>query len=129
MKKFVCILSLVFLFTFVASAQSIKTDEARQLKKLEKTIRIYEIQFESAKNELDRKSSREYSGVYSESDRQSVRNTISEYEKKLAELYLQRKQLLAKQMTRTLPNTQIELLKLLILQNEKIIDLLEEKSN
>ncbi|MBX7170145.1 MAG: hypothetical protein K1X72_04255 [Pyrinomonadaceae bacterium] len=122
-------LTFVLLITLVlvsfASAQSIKTEEARQLKKVERLIKNQESLLEFENKELKRMSS----DIYSESQRDQIRKNISSYEKNLATLYEQRKMLLTKEMSRTLPNTQIELLKIIILQNEKIIDLLEEKQD
>ncbi|HRH40386.1 MAG TPA: hypothetical protein PKY82_01990 [Pyrinomonadaceae bacterium] len=126
--KLVIAIFVTLIFVGFSSAQTIKTDEARQLKRLEKQISYYEGLLDSAKDRLSRMNS-DVSSTYTEADKNNVKEQISSLEKNLGTYYQERKTLLTKEMTRTLPNTQIELLKLIILQNEKIIDLLEEKKN
>jgi len=115
---------LIVIFAGFALGQSIKTDEAKRLEIVENLIADAETTLEESNKALEK-----LRGTYS-----SEYPKVKEYETKikglkenLGRLYEERKKLLTKQMIRNLPNNQIELLKIIIQQNERIIELLESK--
>jgi len=122
MKLLFATIFLTLVFSGLASAQSIKTDEARKLKQVEALI----IKTETALKEADeslKKLQVSYSEEYPKI--KQIKLEIAALDEALVKLYAERKELQSKQMVRNLPNNQIELLKILIQQNERIIDLLE----
>ena len=123
MKLLFTILLLVFVFTVSASAQSVKTDDGKHLKEVESLI----IQTEKQIKEKDIYLSDLLVKFTSDFIRvKEVRSEISKLNEQLTSLNLEKKELISKQLIKTLPNSQIELLKIIIVQNDKIIDLLEK---
>lgn len=121
--KLLIALFLCFVFVGFVSAQTVKTAEARKLDDLEKLIVQKEKEIESEQAflaELSAKYSPEYFKVM------QTKAKITVLQKALAALYDERKLLLTKELVRKLPNNQIELLKIIIEQNERIIYLLEK---
>lgn len=128
MSKFTVTIAIFFLFFIVnlVSGQTLKTDEGRRLKIVERQVVILESELSNKNAELKvllKKYSPDYFGVH------AVKESIEIIEKSLASYYAEKKELLTKKLVVTLPNTQTELLKILILQNEKIIELLEKQQN
>lgn len=121
MKIFLSIILLLLAGT--VSAQTLKTEAGKRLKEIEPLIVQSETQIkakEVALKGLLAKYSSEYFEV------KATEAEISKLNEILLSLQSEKKQLLAQKLIKDLPNNQIELLKLIIIQNEKIIELLEK---
>jgi len=125
-KLFVLAFIVIIGLVGVSNAQSIKTAEAIRLEVVEKLIKDSEKQhqnFESEKAELLSKYSPEYIKV------KQVQEKINTLNQTLITLNLEKKQLLSKKLVENLPKDNIALLQMIVIQNEKIIDLLEKLVN
>jgi len=122
MKNIQLALVFTFLFAFGVQAQSVKTDEVRQLTELSKEITIAEKQVIDVGAEIAAlliQFTPEYSGVVSKKERLKELNGV------LAALKSEKDALLRQAQIKALPTTAPALLKLIVMQNERIIDLLE----
>lgn len=117
------LLGLFFVFVFVGgiNAQDLKTDEGKRLKEVES--RIFKIPVEMREIEAEiSKLLVNFRPEYIEVVKRKVE--LAKLNEILIGLNLERKELLTKQLVKTLPNNDTALLKLIVMQNEKIIDLL-----
>lgn len=121
MKKYLVLVFVLFLAS-VSQAQTIKTTEGKRLAELEKQIAAISAERDAAsKNaaELLVKYSADYFKV------KELKTKIDKLNEVLLPLELERKELIKKKLIANLPNNQIELLKMIVIQNERIIELLE----
>lgn len=119
----------LFLFTFVILILSVcvkaqtTPDEIRQrLKDIDVEVSKLENEIKAAKSDLSKllvKYTNEYSEV------KKLQNDVKALENRLIELNFEKKNLMQKEFIRMLPNNEIQLLKMIVIQNQKIIELLE----
>lgn len=103
-------------------AQTVKTEAARRIGDIDTQIAALELRISQAAEQ--RKTLLEkYTAEYKDVVAVEVQLTI--YRAQVAALEAEKKLLARKEFVRTLPNTNIELLKIIAMQNERIIDLLE----
>jgi septal ring factor EnvC (AmiA/AmiB activator) len=118
---------LIFCFCLVlftaANGQTIKTDAGKQLDVVENRIKYYQREIDETSKSLDEaktKLSPEHPFVM------ALQKNLTELRQTLVTQETEKKGLLTQELVKTLPNSQVELLKMIILQNEKIIGLLEQ---
>ena len=119
------ILLFICLFSAFSFAQTIKTPDARRLEAVEIEIAKTQKQFDVADKKL-----RELLVIYTEDHPtvKSQKDVVAAITAKLTPLTVARTNLLLKSLKTELPNTQIELMKILIMQNERILDLLTDQA-
>ena len=121
MKKYLVLVFALFLAS-VSQAQTVKTTEGKRLAELEKEIAAISAERDAASNNLAEllvKYSTEHIKV------KELKAQLEKLNETLLPLELERKGLLKKQLVTNLPNNNIELLKMIVIQNERIIELLE----
>ncbi len=111
-------------FVSLAPAQTIKTSDARKLEDVETSIIQTQKQIDevtSALNAVLVKYTEDRPEV------KKIRDRVERLNEHLTTLNVERVRLMAQKLTMPLPTNQIELLKILILQNERILDLLNTR--
>ena len=120
------IYGLIFFFCLCvsANAQIIKTDDGRRIRDFEISIQSVQSKIDDASKRLEElsiKYSPEYRGVI------AIKELITELQQQKASLEAAKTTFIATHvLTKHLPNTNVELLKVIAVQNERIIDLLEQ---
>ena len=117
MKKLIFIL----LFAFSISAQSTKPDDK---------IKMLDVSINQIKSEINQETDKKNNLLKQYQSRHpdvvEIDSKIDSLRFQLASLEKQKNDLLLAEWLKNLPNNQIELLKIIITQNAKIIDLLEK---
>lgn len=128
MKNLFLLVILSVLFVGFASAQTIKTVEARQLEDVDTRIKQTQKEADQTAALLETATNK-YSDEYREQFPAlvKIKNDLKVLNERLTSLFAERKRLAEKKLTMPLPNNQIELLKILILQNERLLDLLNNQ--
>lgn len=126
MRKYLLFVTFLIVLTNITSAQTIKTFAGEQVQILDE--RIAEIQ-QTITDKKDRRRSLEkrYSSEYIEV--KQINSEIEKLEISLQNITEERENLSKQKLTKPLPNNQIELLKIIIQQNQRIIELLEKQSS
>ena len=109
-----------------ASAQTIKSEEGHRMFRLEKRIAAVQAVVNALKEKREgllEKYSPEYREVV------AVDSSLAELNAIIAKLEAARRELSKKPLTIALPSNEVALLKMLLLQNERIIELLEGLEN
>ena len=118
------LLGIIFVLMMAAIIQAqIKTTDGKRLEEVEKQIVATEERIKLVEAQLTELRKR-YNDEWK--DNQTVIAELNTLNGVLLKLNLEKKQLLNKQFVKTLPNNQIELLKMIVIQNERIIELLEK---
>lgn len=115
------ILLLIFAFAVCVCGQ-VKTETGKRLDEVDKQIKSLESRVSETEKEitvLQEKYSDDYVGI------KNKRFELSKLQSNLLSLQTERKSLLQTKLTTSLPNNQVELLKMIVTQNEKIIELLQ----
>lgn len=122
MKKLIFIFLFLLFGSLFLQAQTIMTPEARRLSDVE--LRIKSFKFSIA---LTEKDIARWSKVYNVDSEQIAdsKATLIELQSLLAAAEAEKKELSQKEQKRNIPTTAIELQKIIVLQNERITDLLE----
>lgn len=126
MKKLIVITFALSVFCLYANAQTKKPDDEQRLKTVEAEIIQLEQEIKLVSADLSAllvKYTREYPAA------RKIQSELTTLEEKLFALNLEKKNLLQKEFARTLPNNDILLLKMIVIQNEKIIELLKKMVN
>jgi hypothetical protein len=123
MPKIILVSGLIFFLFTVTNAQTVKTEPARRLAVVESEINSIQSQIENVSKVLERSKVR-----YTEQhpDVRAAEAVLAELHVSLLKLETERKKLNIKELVRSLPKTDVELLKVIVLQNERILDLLEQ---
>lgn len=122
-NKSVIFLVIICAFFCVSASAQIPNKNAVRLKTVEKLIAQIE---NLIKNEEDGMTVLLVKYNADSPEIKTKQNRINSLQKNLAHLEIEKKKLLDSKLTDTLSNNQIELLKILIVQNSRIIDLLEK---
>ncbi len=121
--KYIQLLVIVFCFCVVGHSQIIKTEAGRRLTVVETKIAILQA-------EIDQKTQRRQELlVMFTTEHLSVKKVdaeLAELNDTLRKLESEKKELKDKGQLIKLPNTNVELLKVIALQNEQIIELLQQ---
>lgn len=116
-------LCLVLAFSLSISAQTVPSKSGKELKDIDAQITTVESQIKTQlakKAQLLIRYSEDYKGIV------EINAAISKLNEILSALQLKRRQLLEMKLIEELPNNNIQLLKMIIVQNERIIELLEK---
>lgn len=122
MQKIFIIIGILFLTALATNAQ-VKTSDAKRLETVEAQIIKLESERQTTQIKLDQLRTR-YNDDWKEN--QALIAQIAKIDESLVPLYLEKKALLKKELIKKLPNNDTELLKMIIIQNERIIELLEK---
>ena len=119
------ITGLVFIFflSIAAHAQTIKTEAGRRMSAIEIETTTVQSRIDKITN-LIKKLGIEFTSESPEII--EAKEVLAEWQKLLLKLESEKKSLATKEFIKRLPNTNVELLKVIALQNERIIDLLEQ---
>ena len=128
MKNLFLLVILIVISAGFTSAQTIKTVEARQLEDIDTRIKQTQKEADQTATLLEAVT-KKYSDEYRETVPAlvKIKNEYKVLNERLTSLFAERKRLAEKKLTMALPNNQIDLLKILILQNERLLDLLNNQ--
>lgn len=112
-----------FAFCICVSGQTVKTEASRKIVDIDVEIARLQFQISEVKENRDKLLVR-YTSDYK--DVRVLDAQLSELQTQLLALETEKKTLATKELAQKLPNSQIELLKVIALQNERIIALLEQ---
>ena len=122
MKYIYCLVFVVCL-SLATHAQSIKTEDGRRVAAIDEKISAVQSKIDEAQKKIDELLVR-YTPEYKEIV--AIKAVIADLQQAVLKLETEKKVLATKELVRKLPNTDVELLKVIVLQNERIITLLEE---
>ena len=111
------------LVLFTAANGQLKTEAGKRFDLVENSIKNTQLVIDDTSKSLDEARTKyppEHPLVM------MLQKKLTELRQTLVTLETEKKGLLTKELVKTLPNSQVELLKMIILQNDKIIGLLEQ---